>query len=71
MKNLFERMNSETKAKFQLQKSNYKATFLIIEKDLKSNELLGELKFSTIVNMYIHGVIDTYLIHEISKLFKD
>lgn len=71
MKNLFEKMNSETKAKFEKEKAKYPSIFYFLEEDLKENEYVGHLQFSTIVNLNNHGIIDTYMLHEINKLFND
>ena len=70
MKNLFERLNANTLAKFEKEKEKYSATFFFLEKDLKENEYVGNLQFSTIINLNNHDVIDTYKLHEINKLFE-
>jgi uncharacterized protein YecA (UPF0149 family) len=71
MKNLLERMKAEPLAKLNEQKEKYASTFVAVEHDLKYNEFVSDLRFGTVAELKIHGLVDEITYTTIRELFKD
>ena len=71
MKNLLERMKAEPLAKLNSEKENYALTFEAVEQDLKTNKFVSDLRFGTIAELKIHGLVDEITYTTIRELFND
>jgi hypothetical protein len=71
MKNLLERMKAEPLAKLNSEKEKYLSTFEAVEHDLKYNEFVSDLRFGTIAELKIHGIVDEITYTSIRELFND
>ena len=71
MKNLLERMKAEPLAKFNSEKEKYASTFEAVEQDLKTNKFVADLRFGTIAEFKIHGLVDEITYTTIRELFND
>jgi uncharacterized protein YecA (UPF0149 family) len=71
MKNLLERMKPEPLAKLNEQKENYVSTFEAVEQDLKTNKFVADLRFGTIAELRIHGLVNEITYTSIRELFND
>jgi uncharacterized protein YecA (UPF0149 family) len=71
MKNLLERMKAEPWAKLNQKKDKYALTFEAVEHDLKNNEFVADLRFGTIAELKIHGLVDEITYTSIRELFND
>ena len=71
MKNLLERMKAEPLAKFNEAKEKYATTFEDVEHDLKYNKFIMDLRFGTIAELKIHGLVDEITYTTIRELFND
>ena len=71
MKNLLERMKAEPLAKFNSEKEKYASIFEAVECDLKNNKFVADLRFGTIAELRIHGLVDEITYTSIRELFND
>jgi uncharacterized protein YecA (UPF0149 family) len=71
MKNLLERMKAEPLAKLNEQKEKYATTFEDVERDLKNNKFIADLRFGTIAELKIHELVDEITYTSIRELFND
>jgi hypothetical protein len=71
MNNLLERMKPEPLAKLNSEKEKYASTFEAVEHDLKYNEFVSDLRFGTIVELRMHGLVDEITYTTIRELFND
>jgi hypothetical protein len=71
MKNLLERMKPEPLAKLNEEKDKYVSTFEAVECDLKNNKFVADLRFGTIAELRIHGLVDEITFTSIRELFND
>jgi uncharacterized protein YecA (UPF0149 family) len=71
MKNLLERMKTEPLAKFNSEKEKYASTFEDVEHDLKNNEFVSDLRFGTVAELKIHGLVKEITYTSIRNLFND
>ena len=71
MNNLLERMKPEPLAKLNSEKEKYATTFEHLENDLKNNEFVSDLRFGTIVEMWLHGLVKEIKYTTIRELFND
>ena len=71
MKNLLERMKPEPLAKLNSEKEKYATTFELVENDLKTNEFVSDLRFGTIAELKIHGIVNEITYTSIRELFND
>ena len=69
MRNLLERMKAEPLAKLNSEKEKYATTFDCVERDLKNNEFIMDLKFKTIAELKIHGIVNEITYTSIRELF--
>ena len=71
MKNLLERMKAEPLAKLNEQEKLYPTTFTPVENDLKTNKFVSDLRFGTVAELKIHGLVDEITYTSIRELFND
>jgi uncharacterized protein YecA (UPF0149 family) len=71
MNNLLERMKAEPLAKLNSEKEKYAGTFEAVEQDLKTNKFVSDLRFGTIAELKIHGLVDEITYTTIRNLFND
>jgi uncharacterized protein YecA (UPF0149 family) len=71
MKNLLERMKAEPLAKLNEEKDKYVGTFQSVERDLKTNEFVADLRFGTIAELKIHGLVNEITYTTIREIFND
>ena len=71
MKNLLERMKPEQLAKLNSEKEKYAGTFEAVENDLKTNEFVSDLRFGTIAEIWMHGLVKEITYTTIRNLFND
>jgi hypothetical protein len=72
MNNLLERMKPEPLAKLNSEKEKYAlTTFTPVEQDLKTNKFVSDLRFGTIAELKIHGLVDEITYTSIRNLFND
>jgi uncharacterized protein YecA (UPF0149 family) len=71
MNNLLERMKAEPLAKLNSEKEKYAGTFEAVEQDLKNNKFVSDLRFGTIAELKIHGLVDEITYTTIRNLFND
>ena len=71
MKNLLERMKAEPLAKLNSEKEKYASTFEAVEHDLKTNQFVSDLRFGTIAELKIHGIVNEITYTSIRELFND
>jgi hypothetical protein len=71
MKNLLERMKAEPLAKLNEEKDKYASTFEAVERDLKNNEFVADLRFGTVAELKIHGLVNEITYTSIRELFND
>jgi hypothetical protein len=71
MKNLLERMKDEPFRKLNSEKDKYASTFEAVEHDLKRNEFVADLRFGTIAELKIHGIVNEITYTSIRELFND
>ena len=71
MKNLLERMKPEPLAKLNSEKEKYAGTFETVENDLKTNEFVSDLRFGTIAEILMHGLVKEITYTTIRNLFND
>jgi hypothetical protein len=71
MKNLLERMKPEPLAKLNSEKEKYASTFVAVEHDLKYNEFVSDLRFGTVAELKIHGLVNEITYTSIRELFND
>jgi uncharacterized protein YecA (UPF0149 family) len=71
MRSLLERMKAEPLAKLNSEKEKYASTFEAVEQDLKTNKFVSDLRFGTIAELRIHGLVDEITYTSIRELFND
>ncbi len=64
-------MKAEPLAKFNEAKEKYAITFEDVEHDLKNNKFVADLRFGTIAELKIHGLVDEITYTTIRELFND
>lgn len=71
MKNLFERLKPEAAKKLQDAVNTYPVSLGTVVDDLKKCKLVVELKYLTVVDLYLYGCAKDCHIKTISDLFID
>ena len=69
--NLYSRMKPEIMAKFNEESKKYPTTFMYLESDLKNTNNTLDLKYSTVVTLYTHDIIESANLHILLNIFNN